>query len=61
MESPPNIAEFTASNTPVDADATDLIASAAQYHHVFQSILFVTVAVLVLGLLVDFKNRHKAV
>ncbi|ELV7517515.1 MFS transporter [Photobacterium damselae] len=56
-----NIAEFTASNTPVNADATDLIASAAQYHHVFQSILFVTVAVLVLGLLVDFKNRHKAV
>ncbi|WP_258177579.1 hypothetical protein [Photobacterium phosphoreum] len=35
----------------------DLIASAAQYHHVFQSILVVSVVVLVMGVLIDFKNR----
>ncbi len=53
-----NIAELTSTNTP-QGDAIDLITSAAQYHHVFQSILIVTVVVLVMGLLVNFKNRNQ--
>ncbi|PSU73878.1 peptide MFS transporter [Photobacterium phosphoreum] len=51
-----NIAELTATNTP-QGTTLDLIASAAQYHHVFQSILVVSVVVLVMGVLIDFKNR----
>lgn len=53
-----NIAELTSTNTP-QGDAIDLITSAAQYHYVFQSILIVTVVVLVMGLLVNFKNRNQ--
>lgn len=53
-----NIAELTSTGTQA-TNTADLIASATQYHHVFQSILIVTVVVLVLGLLVNFKNRNE--
>jgi POT family proton-dependent oligopeptide transporter len=53
-----NIAELTSTGTQA-TNTADLIASATQYHHVFQSIFIVTVVVLVLGLLVNFKNRNE--
>ena len=53
-----NIAELTSINIP-QGDAIDLMTSAAQYHYVFQSILIVTVVVLVMGLVVNFKNRNQ--
>ncbi|MBD1576251.1 MULTISPECIES: peptide MFS transporter [Vibrio] len=56
-----NIASLTASDTPQSDNAVDLIMAATQYHHVFQSILMVTVGVLVLGLLADFIHRKEPV
>ncbi len=53
-----NIAELTSTGTQA-TNAADLIASAAQYHHVFQSIFIVTVVVFILGLLVNFKTRNE--
>ncbi len=55
-----DIAQFTSTGTGENAGTLDLIVSATQYHHVFQSILFVTIGVFVLGLLVDFKHRKQA-
>ena len=53
-----NIAELTSTGTQATT-TVDLIASATQYHHVFQSIFIVTVVVLVLGILVNLKNRNE--
>lgn len=54
-----DIAQFTATDTGAEGGALDLIVSATQYHHVFQSILFVTISVFALGVLVDFKHRKQ--
>nr|VVV06601.1 Dipeptide and tripeptide permease C [Aliivibrio wodanis] len=54
-----DIAQLTSIKENTHTDALDLIVSATQYHHVFQSILFVTIGVFILGLLVDFKHRKQ--
>jgi len=54
-----DIAQLTSIKENAHTGALDLIVSATQYHHVFQSILFVTIGVLILGLLVDFKHRKQ--
>lgn len=54
-----DIAQLTSIKENAHTGPLDLIVSATQYHHVFQSILFVTIGVFILGLLVDFKHRKQ--
>lgn len=53
-----SIASFASATSPITA-ANDKIASATQYHQVFQTIMLISLGALVLGLLVNMITRKK--
>ncbi|WP_086981427.1 oligopeptide:H+ symporter [Vibrio aphrogenes] len=54
-----NIASMASLDSGTTNSAMDLISAATQYHQVFQSIFYVTMVVLILGVFAAFKHRHE--